>query len=251
MAQQALNQAGAAQVLRDVRVEEFFLYYDSVVIGPNASRTDRGWFDTFADFANADRVEWFSGRSSAVGKSYSNTNFERRDIAYGIDHVAVEFICPPTAREYVEQGAEAHAIPSLFVDSLPSQLALTMEIQGVDTILEAPARRIGAGAGVTQKLADQLGIGAYYPGINGGQSNTDILHFPETVMVPASNQIAIAGKIDAPLRPLLANYDQTPGYDNFPGFPAGEFNRNPRWYVIRVVFLCRRRLQVRGGRQAP
>lgn len=239
------------QEIRDARAVEFFLYYDSVVIGPNADRTDRGWFNSFADLANADRIGFFGGRAPNVGKSYTNTNFERRDLAYGIDHMALEFIVPTTAREYVEQGCEAHVIPSLFTEELPNQLALKLEIQGLDTLLELPARRMPAGAGSAQKLADQLGIGAFYPGANGEVIVSNMMHFPETLMVPAANQISLEGKVDAPLRALLANYTTTPGNNILPGHPAGTFYTMPRFYVMRVVAFCRRRAQLRGARSAP
>lgn len=239
------------RLLREVRVQEFYLYYDTVVIGQGAREIDNGWFDSFADLANADTIQWLKGRSGNVGRSYSNTGYDRRDLAIAIDHIALEFILPTTAAAYAEQGEEAHAIPSIFAKELPDSLAIEAKIQGLDQILEVPARRIPAGAANAAELADQLGIGAYYPGTNGQAVVSNMLHLPEPWVVPSANTLLFSGRIDAPLRPFLAQYGSTPGYDNFPNQPPGTFTRKPRWYKMRLVLFARRRAQFRGARTAP
>lgn len=245
------NASEIEKLLRDIRVTEFYLYYDSVVIGPGARDIDNGWFNSFADFANADTIQWFKGRAGGVGKSYSNTGYDRRDLAIAIDHIGLEFIAPTTAAQYVEQGEEAHAIPSIFAKELPDKLAIEAKVQGLDQVLELPGRRIPAGAGTARELADNLGIGAYYPGNNGEALVSNLLHLPEPWVIPSANTLLFSGRVDQPLRPFLANYTATPGYDNFPNQPPGTFTRKPRWYVLRFVLFARRRAQIRGARVAP
>lgn len=241
---------GLAEILRDVRVSEFFFYYDTIVIGPGAAGVDTGWFNSFAGLAGADRIQWFAGRNSSVGLSYSNTNYDRRDIAFLIDHMALEAIVPTTARTYVEQGCEAHAVPALFANELLDSLSLNIGVQGLDQILETPARRIPGGAGVSNSYLDLLNNGAFFPGNNGQPVSNNLFHFPEPREIPANSTFNITGRVDQPLRGLLSAYTTTPGFDNFPLDPPGTFRRVERWYKLRVTLFCRRRAQVRGGRVA-
>lgn len=233
-------------VLRRVRSAEFFLLYDTICIGPTARTRDEGWFNTFADFANADQVSWFTGRSSNVGLSFANGTFPTRDWAYFIDHVAVELIPPETARSYVEQGCEAQAVPMLFA-SVADGLAVTLEQNQADTRIQFPLRKAPAGGGPGPTVADALGIGLYGAPPNGAPMVTNMLHLPEPIKVPKNATVKLSGRVDSPLRELLLQYTTTPGYSNFPAEPPGTFARRPNWYKIRITFFARRRLQVRGG----
>lgn len=251
MAQLSPEQQEDLDVLRKVRSVEFFLYYDSIVIGPGARSIEPSWFETFQQFADADRLTFFAGRNGSAGLGYYNTRFDRRDQAYYIDHMGIEFIAPGAPRVYCEQGAEAHSIPFLFGQVLPDHLGLEMTQQAADTVLQIPARRAPAGAGAVRQFADGLGLGAYYPGGNGEALSNNLLHFPEPRKVPASTTVEIVGRIDTPLRAALQAFAASPGFANYPSFPDGTFVRMANWYTIRIVLICRRRLQVRAGYTAP
>jgi hypothetical protein len=242
----------AEENIRQLRDRAPFEIYDSILVYPGANNDDRGWFNSFAELADADRLSWFTGRSSRVGKHWTNIPFERRDYAFQIYRIGCEFIAPAPGRTYAAEVSDSLVMPQKWIRELPDYLALNFEIAGADQVYLAPASHFPGGSGQTGALADGTAVGLYQPGTQGDPHLSNRKALPEPIEVPAAGQFSISGRIGQILREFLSNYDACPGYSDFPGCGEGaEPVRQPNVYAIRITLEGARWLQLRGARSAP
>lgn len=253
-----------AEEIRKTRVAEQWERYDSIVIGPGAKALDDGWFDTWADFANADSLVWFTKRSSNVGRSYTNQGTERTDWAQDFYQTGIEFIAPPGLGERESEVLDQVIMPIFFTRELPNRMVFRITIADADTIAEFPGIHGPSGYGTTGVEASQAPAPLMVPGQTGEPHVSNTWKWPEPVMLPAQGRIAVQARIDQPIRALMQQLGDVEG-ENCPGFkmlpPCGAaaagtggaplpFISYPNWYTIRVFHRGPRYLQLRGGRSA-
>lgn len=252
--------ADLAEVIRATRAAEQWERYDSIVVGPGARNVDPGWFNTWADFANADELRWFSQRSSAVGRAYSNQQTERTDWAQDFYQTGIEWFAPAGLGEREQEILDSVIMPELFVRELPNRMSFNVTIAESDTIAEFPGSHAPSGYGTTGVEASQAPAPLMVPGQQGDAHVSNTWKWPEPVMLPAQGKITVRARIDQPIRRLLQSLTSCPGSKMLPpcGISAGnDINTNqpvyleyPNWYVIRVFFRGPRYLQLRGARSA-
>ena len=238
----------AAANIRAMRAAEMWDRYDSVVVGQNASSRSRGWFDTWTDFANADQLEWFSGRDTAAGSAYTNQNTERTDWAQDLYMTRIEFIAPPGLGDLESDPNDALVTPTLFTQQFPNQIAIRVVLAESDEIMRAPATHYPAGLGGSYPLiagaASPTALGAP----NGEPNVGNSFRWPDPIMLAAKAKLTVRGQIDAPLRALLQALPG-PGSKNIPDGQGG-FVNTPNWYTIRISHWGPRYLQIRGARSS-
>jgi hypothetical protein len=234
--------------IRATRAQEPWERYDSIVIGPGAAAKTRGWFNTWADFANSDQLQWFSGRDSAVGPAYTNQSTERTDWAQDIYQSLVEFICPTVSAEFASDNNDSAFSPVMFSQILPNQLSMRVVLADADEIAKAPASHFPSGFGTSYPLI----AGAATPSMFGGNSGEPVVSngwkWVEPIMLAAKSKLTVFGNIDAPIRDLLRNMPG-PGNLLIPN-GAGGVITYPLWYTIRVTHRGPRYLQLRGARSS-
>lgn len=239
--------------IRKTRVAEQWERYDSVVIGPGANAIDDGWFNTWADFALADELTWFTKRNGGVGASFTNQKTERLDYAQDIFQTGIEFIAPPGLGDRESQILDEQIAPLMFSAMLPAQMSFRVKLADADEIALAPGNHFPAGYGVAGGLVDAAAAPVLLPGTNGQAHVSNTWKWPDPVMLPAQGRIAVFARLDNPLRAALAQLsgvgaDATPGHKIIPG-PNGDILM-PNWYVIKVFMRGPRYLQLRGARSA-
>lgn len=252
-----------AKIIRETRVAEQWVRYDSVVIGPGANQLDDGWFDSWADFANADSIVWFTKRSSNVGRAYTNQGTERTDWAQDFYQTGIEFFAPAGFGEREREVLDAVIMPSLFVRELPNRMPFEITIADSDQVALFPGAHGPSGFGTTGVEASQAPAPLFVPGQQGDAHVSNTWKWPEPIMLPAQGRIRVSARVDQPIRGLLAQLDGCPGHKQLPpcgiqpagtSGPAGNtpptFLEYPNWYVIRVFFRGPRYLQIRGARSA-
>jgi hypothetical protein len=240
--------ADAAAAIRKMRVAEMWTRYDSVVIGPGASGKSRGWFESWADFASADQLEFFSGRSSNAGAAYTNQNTERTDWAQDLFQTRIEFDAPPGLSDLETDPNDGQTMPILFTQQFPDQMATRIILAESDEIAKAPARFFPAGLGGAYGQV----FGAGSPGVIGGSNGephiSNAFIWPDPILLAAKAKLTVRMGIDAPLRSFLQNI-AGPGYKEIPDGKGG-VRRMANWYVIRVSHWGPRYLQLRGARSS-
>lgn len=238
----------AAARIRQIRSAEMWDRYDSIVIGPGASDKSRGWFDTWEDFANADQLEWFSGRDTAAGPAYTNQNTERTDWAQDLYQTRIEFIAPPGLGDLETDVNDGQTLPILFTQQFPNQISIKVVLADSDEIARAPASHFPAGIGGAYPSV----YGAAAPGAigapNGDPHISNAWKWPDPIMLAAKAKLTVRGSIDAPLRGLLAAM-AGPGYKDMPDGKGG-IKQMPNWYTIRISHWGPRYLQIRGARSS-
>lgn len=248
-----------AQVIRDTRVAEQWERYDSVVIGPGARDIDSGWFNDWASFAAADKIEFFKQRASSVGDSYSNQGTERTDFAQDFYQTGIEFYAPAGLGELETDLLDQMIMPLFFVRELPNRMPFRVKIADADEIALFPGSHAPSGYGVTGVEASQAPAPMMSPGQQGDAHVSNTWKWPEPVMVPAAGRISVIARIDTPAREFLRQLDGCPGSKNMPPCGAAQASLNnepvesilyPNWYMIRVFFRGPRYLQLRGARSA-
>jgi hypothetical protein len=240
--------SNAAADIRRMRVAEMWARYDSIVIGEGAADKSRGWFNSWADMAAADSLEFFSGRSSNAGAAYTNQNTERTDWAQDLYQTRIEFIAPPGLSELESDPNDGKTMPILFCETFPNQMFARVVLAESDEIAKAPCRFFPAGLG---GAFGQV-FGAQAPGAI-GQSNGDphvsnAWVWPDPILLAAKAKLTVKMGIDAPLRQLLQGL-AGPGHKSVPDGSGGTRNV-PNWYTIRVSNWGPRYLQLRGARSS-
>ncbi len=195
--------AEAAQV-RELRAEEQWERYDSVVIGEQAEDQSRGWFNSWPGFAGAQQLRWFSGRDPGVGSAFTNQFSERTDWAQDFHQIMFEFIANTGLSDFEEDPNDAQITPLMFAQMLPQYLRLRVVLSDSDDIAGAPASHFPAGFGTSYPLVSGAAAPAVFAGNNGEPIVANSWKFPEPVMLAAKSQIRIEGEISQPLRNAFA-----------------------------------------------
>lgn len=238
-----------AASLRKTRAREQWERVDSIVIGENATNTSRGWFNSWVDFANADRLQWFSGRDSNVGASYTNQDGERTDWAQDIYDISCQFIAPPGIGDLETDANDALITPLMF-QKLASIMSLKVILSESDQIANAPADHFPSGFGTSYPLVAAAATTVTLKGNNGEPIVSNTWHFPVPIMLAAKSRITIEGRIDLPDRAMWAAL-AGPGAKNVPtSNPASPFHLMPNWYTIKLTARGPRYLQLRGARSS-
>lgn len=247
---EALTQAG-----RKVRSREQWLRYDSIVIGPGARQVNGTWFDNFQQFADADRLTWFTGaRNREVGLSYSNIAGDTEDFAQMIYQSGIEFIAPIGATGTDTVGIEnVGVLQNLFVNELPKRMAFTVRMMDTDDVLIAPGIHMPGAVGTSGQTGLVSSAISFQAGQTGDPNIRNSWSWPEPLEVPARSKIQLTARIDKPVKNLLLALDQAPGFKNYPIPLANNevgFEAVPNWYVIRIWHRGPRFVQLRGARTA-
>lgn len=251
--------ADLAAAIRNTRVAEQWERYDSIVIGPGAGDLDDGWFNSWADFAGADELNWFTKRSTSVGKAYANQSTERTDWAQDFYQTGIEFFAPAGMGELEQEVLDQVIMPLLFVRELPNRMPFKITIADSDTVALFPGSHAPPGYGTTGVEASQAPAPLMVPGQQGDPHVSNTWKWPEPIMLPAQGRITVTARIDAPIKSFLGKLAGCPGSKNVPPCGAalapGDNSEvvpieYPNWYVIRVFFRGPRYLQIRGARSS-
>jgi len=237
----------AAQI-RQIRAGEIWERVDSVVIGPGAAARSRGWFNSWADMAGADQLQWFSGRDTAAGPAYVNQSTERTDWAQDLYQTHIEFISPTGLAEYESVGDDAQITPILFSQMLPQMLSIRITLADADEIAKAPSSHFPAGFGPTYPVFAGAASTAVMPGTQGEPTVSNSWKWPEPIMLAAKAKITVYGNIDAPIRDVFRTLPG-PGNKLIPDGLGGQIVM-PNWYTIRITHRGPRYLQLRGSRSS-
>ncbi len=238
----------AAAKLRELRAREAWTRYDSIVIGQGAAGRSRGWFDTWQQFADADTLEWFGGRDTAAGQSYTNQNSERSDWAQDLYFTKIEFLTPPGIADLDTDTNDSLNIPLLFSQQLPNQLTIRTILADSDEISRAPASHYPAGYGNAYSAVAGVASPVTIGGTNGEPNIGNSWKWPEPITLASKSKLTVKGQVDAPLRQLFASLPG-PGTKNVPDGNGGTISY-PNWYAIRIAFVGPRYLQLRGARSS-
>jgi hypothetical protein len=237
-----------AAEFRNARVAEPWTRYDTVVIGQGAQDVDRGWFNTWADFANASKISWFVGRSSGVGDSYCNTPDARTDFAQDIYQTNVEFLCPPGLGEFGQDVLDQGLAQLFFTYQLPTEMPLRTKLAGTDEVSLLPANHMPSGFGVAGTVVDGAAAPTVLPGSQGTPHVTNNWAWPDPILLAAKSLISVEAVLDRQSRGLFAALPG-PGVINVPT-GEGTFYQYPCWYKIRISMRGPRYVQLRGARSS-
>lgn len=242
-----------ADWVRHTRSREQWERYDTIVVAQGANARDDGWFNTWADFAQASQIEWFKGRSSSVGESYTNQSRERTDFAQDFYQLGIEFIAPVGSADLQSDQLDAQFFPLFFTQELPQAMMFEIQVAQSDTILKIPGSHAPGGVGPAGMVLDQSTGPTVIPGTNGQAFISNVWKWPEPILIPAKGSISVKATIDNPAKTFLTNYTACPGVKNVPMCPPdpnGATIALPMEYKIRVTNRGPRYLQLRGARSA-
>jgi hypothetical protein len=234
--------------LRKTRSREQWSRFDSIIIGPGAANLSRGFFNNWVDFANADGLQWFSGRDTGAGPTATNQYTERADWAQDLYQTRIEFITPTGMADLETEANDGDITPLLFAHELPNSLAMSIILAESDNIAKAPASHFPAGLGPAYPVVSGAAAPTVIGGTNGEPSIGNSWKWPEPITLAAQSKLTVQGSIDQPLRQLFANLPG-PGFRRVPT-AGGSFYDLPNWYQIRVSFDGPRYLQLRGARSS-
>jgi hypothetical protein len=240
--------ADAAASIRAMRAAEMWTRYDTVMIGKGASLRSRGWFESWQDFANADQLEWFSGRDTAAGSAWVNQLTERTDWAQDLYQTRIEFVTPPGLGDLETDSNDALITPALFTQMFPSLIAIRVVLADSDEIMRAPATFYPAGLGPAYGALGAPAAQTTFGATNGEPHISNSFVWPSPIMLAAKAKLTVRGSIDAPLRAMLASLPG-PGAKRIP-IGNGQYYEMPNWYGIRISFWGPRYLQMRGARSS-
>lgn len=243
-----------ANIARGFRAEEQWLRYDTICIGPGAKQVNATWFENFSEFADADSLTWNDGsRTRQVGLSYCNQSGDTEDWAQRIYQTGVDFEAPVGILGAESQSADAGAMPSLFMRTLPEMMSFTTTLQDLDDVLIVPGGHLPSVSGTSG--TSQAGAGFLFN--DAGQRGTADLRnswsWPEPLEVAAKSKITVRARIDNPIKEWLRQLATVPGTKNIPIVGAGgepQITTFRNWYRIRVWHRGPRYVQLRGARSA-
>lgn len=244
--------------IRGARAEEQWLRYDTICIGPGASRVHQSWFEDFQDFANADSLTWNDGtRTRQVGLAYCNQSGDTEDWAQRIYQSGVDFLAPPGILGSEAQVAEAAVLPELFLRELPEMLAMFVNMQDLDDVLLLPGSHLPGVTGVTGATFNGAGFLIADAGQRGTADMRNSWSWPEPLEVAAKSKLVVRARIDQPIRPFYQQLNGVPGVKtvtvNIPSDEGPSIARQieyRNWYRIRVWHRGPRFVQMRGARSA-
>jgi hypothetical protein len=238
-------------IVRKTRNKEQWARYDALVIGPGAKDEDPKWFNSWADFAAAEDLTFFTTEKGG-NKAWSNASGEREDWAQLIYGMWAEFIAPVSdLRELTNPFDQTFA--KWWTTEVPRSTYLTVEVNDTDNVLKIPAIYAPSGHGTTELRVD----GAAAPTMNPGQTGTP--QFREAWQWPIPLGIPAVKKIRVTLQPDKRIFSRLTGFTNAPGFtvmttidpnnPMNQIVANfPNRFAIRVGFIGPRFVQLRGAR---
>lgn len=242
------------EALRDVRSEEPWIRVDTICIGKGAKNIDDGWFENFADFANASELIWFtSGRTKKVGQALCNLSGPSEDYAQRIYQSGVEFIPPIGFQGFEENVADSGFMQSLWVQDLPNMMSTAWKLQDVDNILICPAIHQPAGTGVSGQVQNGAGSLFSIAGQTGDANLRNTWGWPQPLGIPAKSKIEVAMTIANPMKDFLRDLpDELPAQAQIPTTENNELKLVPfdNWYKIRVWLRGPRYVQLRGATSA-
>lgn len=244
--------------VRNLRSKEQWLRFDSVVIGRGASTVDPNWFESWAEFARADRIVFNAGgRSNRVGLAYSNQVNSREDYAQDIYQSGMEFFSPIGDLRFSQNALDANFFPFYFTRELPNRSSLRVVMADTDTVAIVPAIHWPAGVGTTGQKADDSSSDTTMPGQTGTADVRNTWSWPEPIKIPAKGQFFVEMRVDAPIRECLSHFPNAPaditlqpgtfGADGTPSLPPVQC-RN--WFFIRCWHRGPRYVQLRGARSS-
>jgi len=235
-----------------LRSAEPYEVVDSIRVGPGMNAISRGWYNSWFEFGKVDNLTFFSGRDSGAEGAWCNQLTERLSWAFYAYHLGIEFHVPPMFRAYVEEPSDAIVMPAKFIQELPQNLRNVLTIAGSDTILDQPATDMPGGVGSTNISADGNGVGFYQAGDSGQPHLSNRWHFAQPLGIPTNTQFRFNCNIDPVLRAFYQQFENCPGFSNFPGcVDPGDPVRQANIYSIRVRLVGKRLLQLRSARSAP
>lgn len=247
-------------MLEGARNREQWLRYDTIVIGQGAKDINAGWFNSFAEFADADNLTWFtSTRNSDVGEAYTNVSGTDEDFAQKIYQSGVEFIAPIASANFDDQAIEGTGIlQRLFVEELSKRMVFKVKIQDTDNVIIAPGIHMPGSVGVDGAYGGVQGLLAASAGHTGVARVENSWKWPDPLGLPAKSKIQVSARINKPIVELFAQMDNLPAAKQYPiqdgtdpdGNPLFEFVSMRNWYAIRVWHRGPRFVQFRGAYSA-
>lgn len=238
----------AAEMMRSIRAGETWVRYDSIVIGEGARDLSRGWFNTWQEFAAANRLEFFSGRDSNVGLAYTNQTVERTDWASDLYQANMEFFGPAAPAELCESNLDAQVSPYLFQQYMPHLLSTRVILSESDEILSVPANHIPSGHGISYPAVAAAAAPITIPGNQGMPSVGNGFKWISPIMLASKSKITVQCEINNPVRQVWSQLPG-PGALLIPNGAGGQI-RMPIWYVFRFSFISQRYVQMRGARSS-
>lgn len=240
-----------ADIVRQVRNKEQWIRYDTVIIGEGAASYDDGWFNNWADFANAASIDFFSGRSGKVGKAWTNQTTERYDYAQDIYQMSFEPIAPTGMADFDDDPLDTTFFPLLWTGDALEQMSAKVELADADTIFEGPLTQAPGGVGQAGAAMTDSAGPLVVPGTNGVPYFKNTWVWPDPVMIPAKGRLSASISLANPLKSFLTRYANCPSaklVPMCPPDPQGATNRFPNWFGIKITFRGPRYLQLRGAR---
>lgn len=249
--------AATVEEVRGLRSKEQWLRYDSVVIGPGAREVDGTWFNTWAQFADAESIRFNSGnRSGNVGLAYTNQTSEREDFAQDIYQTGIEFFSPPGILELEQDNTDALLMPLIFGQELPRRSSFRIVMADTDTIAVLPGIHMPAGVGTSGGATVEPAADVTPSSVQGTPDVRNTWNWPEPIKIPAKGQYTTIMRLDQPWKRCLLALVNSPKNKVIPippeqpgQPPAGEVICQ-NWYVIRVWHRGPRYVQLRGARSA-
>lgn len=241
--------------VRGIRSREQWIRYDSCVIGPGARDVDPSWFDTWSQFADADRLIFGNGkRNSNVGAAYTNQGSEREDYAQDIYQSGIEWIAPVGLHDFEQDDSDALLMPLIFSRELPNRTSIKAVIADTDTNVIAPAIHWPASVGNTGQATDDSASNVTLPGQTGNADLRSAWSWPEPVKIPAKGLFMVEMRLDQPWKRALLEFENSPKSKAVvvPAALGGVSTTAlvPNWYVIRVWHRGPRYVQLRGARSS-
>ena len=238
-----------AETIRQTRVREPWEIVDTIVVGQGANAIDPGWFNTFAQFATAQQIQWFRSRSSSVPLVDCNRSFDRSDFHFDIEQIHAEFIAPPVMYP-VTFPPDQIAMPTYWTRQLAHEMAASFKISDTDEILSVGMAHLPAGAGPFGGSHNNMPNPTTDTATNGQPVWGNGWVLPEPIMIPRGATFVCRGYLAPQLQTYMALLTGGPGSDLLPGNNAAEQIFVPRWYRIRLRLVGARYVQMRGAMSA-
>lgn len=240
--------------VRNLRDENHWTRYDSVVVGRGASQTP-GWFETFEQFSQVDEHIFFtSARTSSAGLAYVNTSGQSEDWRQDIYGLRVEAFSAFGWAEADSTELDSGFLPLLWSAELPRRSSGRLRLADTDDVLIQP---IITTPGVVGPSGGELGAAAATATLPPGQGIADQRAgwvFPKPLQVPAKGKVTFALKVGQPLREFFSRLGAGLPSSKVIALPSSGVTvptaTIPNWYVIRVSLVGPRFLQLRGARSS-
>jgi hypothetical protein len=237
-------------VAQKLRNREQWLRYDSVQIGPGARGEDPGWYDSWAQFAQAEQVELFSGARQGVNKAWSNSS-EREDYAQLIYGMYAEFTAPVCDLRQLTNPLDQD-LARWWTSEIPRGTYLTVQLQDTDNILRIPATYAPAGHGPTEVRTDGAAAPTLNPGNSGAAQWRECWQWPIPIGVPAVKRVQCTLKFDRRIFQRLQFITNAPGFTVWTAINPLDPQQTlvipiQNRFSVRVGFLGPRYVQLRGA----